>query len=322
MRLDRFLSEESDYTRSQIKKLIRQGQVQVNGDSKVTPDRKVDPEKDRIQIQGRSVRATGMVCLLINKPQGVVSATEDRRARTVLDLIDQPYAGKLFPVGRLDKDTEGLLLLTNDGDLAHCLLSPRKHVYKVYFALVEGEVVREDEDAFLQGLEIGEKAPTLPAVMRRLSVDGDFLWRMESRAEKSLPCPDRQRPETGAVKAAASAGSSLTDARGRGREIGLAGSRIGDEETLRLLPGRMKEICLHSLTLGDYARGGPGQSICAVAVREGKFHQIKRMYEAVGKKVVYLKRIAMGPLILDGGMETGSYRRLTQEEIAALRARP
>ena len=137
-------------TRSEVKKKIK------------------SPSSDEILIGGKQVKAAGMVYLMLNKPQGVLSVTEDRRARTVLDLIAQPYARKLFPAGRLDKDTEGLLLLTNDGMLVHRLISPSRHVWKIYFAVVDGEMTKAHEDMFLGGMEIGEKHPTLPAVMRRL----------------------------------------------------------------------------------------------------------------------------------------------------------
>lgn len=293
VRLDRFLSEESELTRSEIKKKIKSGLVAVNGDSHVRPEQKIDPEKDGVSLSGRIVRPTGMVYLMLNKPQGVLSATEDRRARTVLDLIDRPYARKLFPVGRLDKDTEGLLILTNDGMFAHNLLSPGKHVYKVYFAVVDGEVSREDEIAFEQGIDIGEKELTLPAVMRRLSVDGDFLWQMEHGEGSGEDA--RQ----------------IKNADGRGKPA--------PESSLPAeLPKQMKEFCASCLTLADYSRADTGSSLCAVAIRQGKFHQIKRMFEAGGKKVTYLKRIAMGTVGLDAGLPSGKFRTLTEEEIKSL----
>ena len=203
MRLDRFLSGESEMTRSEVKKKIKSGLVEVNGITAVRPEQKINPSSDEILIGGKQVKAAGMVYLMLNKPQGVLSVTEDRRARTVLDLIAQPYARKLFPAGRLDKDTEGLLLLTNDGMLVHRLISPSRHVWKIYFAVVDGEMTKAHEDMFLGGMEIGEKHPTLPAVMRRLSIDGDFLWSIEKesgegagqRETEALLFPLRGRPE-------------------------------------------------------------------------------------------------------------------------------
>ena len=331
MRLDRFLSGESGYSRSEIRKMIKSGLIRVNGESALRPDVKVKPGTDDIRISGKQIRPTGQVYLLLNKPQGVLSATEDRRARTVLDLIREPFAGKLFPVGRLDKDTEGLLLLTNDGMLAHNLLSPKKHVYKVYFAVVEGEVTREDEQAFLEGIDIGEKNLTMPAVMRRLSVDGDFLWTMKNaesaegylRDEASQVIDDEAKQEgqtagTDMDLPAAAAEKSQADKNSRAAAAGTsqADKRAAD---LSELPLRMREFCLRSLTLGDYSRCGQGQSLCAVALREGKFHQIKRMFEARGKKVAFLKRVAMGPLVVDQNLAPGQYRRLTEQELEAIR---
>lgn len=331
MRLDRFLSGESGYSRSEIRKMIKSGLIRVNGESALRPDAKVKPGTDDIRISGKQIRPTGQVYLLLNKPQGVLSATEDRRARTVLDLIREPFAGKLFPVGRLDKDTEGLLLLTNDGMLAHNLLSPKKHVYKVYFAVVEGEVTREDEQAFLEGIDIGEKNLTMPAVMRRLSVDGDFLWTMKNAesAEGYLPDEASQVIDDEAKQEGQSAGTDMDlpaaaaekSQADKNSRAAAAGTSQADKRAAERseLPLRMREFCLRSLTLGDYSRCGQGQSLCAVALREGKFHQIKRMFEARGKKVVFLKRVAMGPLVLDQNLAPGQYRRLTEQELEAIR---
>ena len=170
---------------------------------------------------------------MLHKPSGVVSATEDRRERTVLDLLKKEEQKGLFPVGRLDKDTEGLLLLTNDGELAHRLLAPGKHVDKVYYARVEGQVTEEHMAALRKGLEIGEKRPTLPA------------------------------------------------------------------ELVILKSGDVSEI--------------------RVTIREGKYHQVKRMFEAVGCRVIYLKRLRMGSLMLDEKLLPGEYRYLTREETENLR---
>lgn len=171
--------------------------------------------------------------LMLHKPAGVVSATEDRKERTVLDLLDVPYKKKLFPVGRLDKDTEGLLLLTDDGELAHKLLSPKRHVDKTYYAEVSGEVTKEHIRQFREGLSIGEKRPTLPAVLQ---------------IRKS---------------------------------------------------GSVSEV--------------------QVTIHEGKYHQIKRMFESIGCQVLYLKRLSMGPLMLDENLMPGEYRMLTKREIQALK---
>ena len=246
MRLDKYLSEMGCGTRSQVKKEISRGNVTVNGRPVLRPEEKVDTEKDTVVCQGREVSYVRYEYYMLNKPAGVVSATEDARERTVVSLIGERQRKDLFPVGRLDKDTEGLLLITNDGELAHRLLSPKKHVDKVYFARIAGEVTEADKEAFASGVDIGDDKLTLPARLRILRVD------------------------TGA--------GSASDA------------------------GRSEEIF----------------SEIELTIREGRFHQVKRMFEAVGKEVVYLKRIRMGSLVLDETLEPGEYRRLTEEEVRGL----
>lgn len=273
IRLDRYLSEETAYTRSQIKKLLKDREVSVNGETALRPEQKIDPESDSVLLKGDPVLPTGFVYLMMNKPAGVLSATEDRRSETVIDLIDRPYADRLFPVGRLDRDTEGLLLLTNDGQLAHRLLSPKKHVSKTYFAVIDGEVGEKEERLFMEGLDIGEEKPALPALLRTVQVDGDLIERGKSETASSLLIDETQ----------------------------------------------MKEFCLRAASLSDFQRCTDGCSCCAVALTEGKFHQVKRMFEAVGRRVLFLKRIAMGPLCLDRTLAPGSYRELTEEELRMLR---
>lgn len=249
IRLDRFLANAGCGTRSQVRQLLKKGQVTVNGVSVLKPEQKVDPETDTVCCQGETVGLEGFVYYMLNKPAGYLSATEDARQPVVLDLLREERTEGLFPVGRLDADTEGLLLLTNDGALAHRLLSPRKHVDKTYYARIRGRVTKEDCLLFAQGLDIGEKKKTLPA---RLEI--------------------------------------------------LPGDRGGDEK-----PDLQEET-----DLWEYSE-------ILVTIQEGKFHQVKRMFEAVGKSVVYLKRISMGNLNLDPKLEPGMYRRLTEEEAAFLR---
>lgn len=237
-RLDKLLAHAGFGTRSQIRKLVKEGAVQVNGTVVKDNGLKVDPERDRVTVYDEPVQYREFVYLMLNKPQGVVSATEDRRDRTVLDLIGDEYVHlDLFPVGRLDKDTEGLLLLTNDGRLAHELLSPRKHVPKTYYAEVEGAVGEGDREAFRRGVELDDGYVTMPAEL-------DVL-------------------ETGDPAA-----------------------------------GRLSRVHL--------------------TIMEGKFHQVKRMFLAVGKRVVFLKRIRMGQLQLDETLRPGQYRELTEAELALL----
>ena len=232
MRLDKFLCELGIGTRSEVKNKIKNGLVQVEGVNKVTPEYKLDIEKDKVYYNGSLLQYAEFEYYMLNKPAGCVSATSDNLHKTVLELIDTKVRKDLFPVGRLDIDTEGLLLITNDGALAHQLLSPKKHVDKTYYAEIEGMITNEDVVAFKEGLDIGENTLTLPA----------------------------------------------------------------------------KLVILESGTI----------SKIEVTIQEGKFHQVKRMFEAVGKRVVYLKRLSMGTLTLDETLKPGEYRQLTPEEIEHL----
>lgn len=234
MRLDKFLAGAGAGTRSEVKKLIRAGLVTVNGKPVKEPEQKISPETDAVCLRGETVAYAAFEYYLFHKPAGCVSATEDKLHRTVLDYLTDTVRSDLFPVGRLDIDTEGLLLLTNDGALAHELLSPAKHVDKTYYAKVSGNVTAEDVNLFKKGVDIGEKKPTKPAALEIL--------------------------------------------------------KTGEESEVLL-------------------------TVC-----EGKFHQVKRMFEAVGKRVVYLKRISMGPLRLPEDLPAGAYRPLTAEELAALKS--
>lgn len=229
LRLDKLLSDSGCWSRKEAKELLRQGRVQVDGQVEKSPAAKVDPLARTVTVDGRRLAWSEYHYLMLNKPAGVLTATEDRRQKTVLDLLPEEYAG-LFPVGRLDKDTEGLLLLTDDGELAHRLLSPRHHVDKVYLARIDGEVDESDAAAFEAGLTLADGTACLPAGL-----------------------------------------SSL----------------------------------------------GPGQ--CLVTLREGKFHQVKRMLAQRGKPVTGLKRLSMGPLKLDEALLAGQFRPLTPEEAAALK---
>lgn len=223
-------------SRKDMKKFLKSGQVFIN--EKVVKDGKtqVDPQKDVITVAGEVVEYKEFVYFMLHKPQGVVSATEDNRDRTVVDLLEEEdQIFEVFPVGRLDKDTEGLLLLTNDGKLAHELLAPKKHIPKTYFAHIEGKVTEEDILAFEEGVVLEDGYKTLPA-------------------------------------------------------------QLVIEES-----GELSKILL--------------------TIYEGKFHQVKRMFLAQGKKVVYLKRVSMGPLQLDPALPLGQYRELTEAELDLLRNR-
>lgn len=233
MRLDKFLVEMKKGSRSEVKKLIKSGRVTVDGRTVREPEQKFDPERAQISLDGQTVSYASFEYFMLNKPQGVVSATEDRRFQTVVDLIGDARRKDLFPAGRLDIDTEGLLLITNDGQLAHQLLSPKKHVDKVYFARVEGILPSDVKEQFAKGLTLDGDVKTLPA-------------RLELLKE-----------------------------------------------------GPVSEVRL--------------------TIHEGKFHQVKRMFEAVGCRVIYLKRLSMGSLVLDETLAPGEYRRLTDDELCALK---
>ena len=238
MRLDRFLAEMKQGTRSQVKEMIRKGRVLVDGTVCRESDRKILPDESRITLDGQPVGWADTEYYMLNKPQGVVSATEDGRYRTVIDLIDEAKRKDLFPVGRLDIDTEGLLLITNDGALAHELLAPKKHVDKVYFARVRGTLKEGIEERFQTGLTLTDGTPVRPA---------------ELVIEKKW------------------------------NDAGV-------------------DFCEARLT-----------------IHEGKFHQVKRMFEAEGGEVIYLKRLSMGSLMLDETLKTGEYRALTKDEMKALK---
>lgn len=219
-------------TRSEVKKLVRAGRVTINGAVAEKPEQKVDPETDTVCLDGEALLYVAYEYYLFHKPAGCVSATEDKIHKTVMDYLTDTLRDDLFPVGRLDIDTEGLLLITNDGALAHELLSPAHHVKKTYYARVAGRVTEEDTRLFQQGVDIGEEKLTKPA------------------------------------------------------------------ELVILTSGEESEIEL--------------------TITEGKFHQVKRMFQAVGKEVVYLKRLSMGPLTLPETLLPGEYRALTQEELMLL----
>lgn len=235
IRLDKYLADMSIGTRQEVKKYIRQGRVKINEDIIKKPEYKIREDEDKITFDGAPVAYETFEYYMLNKPAGVISATEDKRDITVLNLIKEKKRKDLFPVGRLDKDTEGLLLITNDGALAHRLLSPKKHVDKCYYAKIRGGVTEDDVRVFKERINIGtqeEPEWTMPAELKIL--------------------------EKGTV------------------------SRI------------------------------------RLTIREGKFHQVKRMFLAVGKEVVYLKRERMSALVLDEELAPGEYRKLTDSELKSI----
>ena len=270
IRLDRFLAQARIGARAEVKKLIRSGRVSVNNERAKQPEQKVSPDQDEILVDKAPVKPVVSQTLMLNKPAGVISATKDAQEKTVLDLIQEPYASKLHPVGRLDKDTEGLLLLTEDGALSHTLLSPKKHVMKTYFAVIDGAPDQEIVLGFRDGVEIGEKKKTLPAKLVFLSASDT-------------------------VQAADSEGNVSAD---------------------EILPG------MRSISQNDLARCREGACCAVVSISEGKYHQIKRMFGAFGRQVLFLKRLSMGAVVLDPALKPGQYRPLTEEELKLLTNAP
>ncbi|WP_068780427.1 pseudouridine synthase [Paenibacillus sp. GM2] len=239
-RIDKILGNLGYGSRSDLKRMVKQGRILLNGSVVKDSGAQADPELDAIEIDGERIVYREFIYIMMHKPPGVISATEDLRDRTVIDLLpDEFKVFAPFPVGRLDKDTEGLLLLTNDGGLTHDLLSPRKHVPKTYLADCIGRIGESEIARFQAGVQLDDGYVTMPAQLEILEY-GEY--------------------DDGTVK-----------------------SRI-------------------SLTIS-----------------EGKFHQVKRMLEAVGSKVTYLKRVSMGPLELDASLPIGSFRELTAAELEALK---
>ncbi|MBH0230204.1 rRNA pseudouridine synthase [Halobacillus yeomjeoni] len=230
MRIDKLLANMGYGTRKEVKGLLKGGNVRVNGQPEKSPKTHIDPEKDSVTVMGEEVDYREFIYLMMNKPGDLISATEDAHDTTVIDILQpEDLVFEPFPVGRLDKDTEGLLLITNDGKLAHKLTSPKKDVGKTYYAVIQGKVTEEDVSLFTKGVTLDDGYKTKPAELEILSSDE--------------------------------------------------------------------------------------QSEIELTITEGKFHQVKRMFEAVGKKVLYLQRIRMGDLELDPDLDLGEYRELTDEEI-------
>lgn len=235
MRLDKFLSHSGYGSRKEVKKIITSGAIAVNGETVKKVGFNVNPDSDQVTYYNDTIHYQEFYYVMLNKPDGIISATEDRIHQTVIDWVELDYGHvELFPVGRLDIDTTGLLLLTNNGQLAHQLLSPKKSVNKTYQVRVSGIVNEKDIDTFTKGMNLGDFI-SLPAELEILEVMDDS---QETWAE--------------------------------------------------------------------------------VTIQEGKFHQVKRMFEEVGKHVLELHRIKMGPLILDPELELGDYRELTDEEMTLL----
>lgn len=233
IRLDKYLADAGAGTRSQVKSLVKAGRVNVNGIQAHDYGMKIDAGTAEVLLDGKPILRQGPLYILMNKPAGVISSTEEMNDRTVVDLLPEGLRRGMFPVGRLDRDTEGLLLISNDGKLAHRLLSPKKHVEKRYLAVVDGSLDEASVEAFASGLDIGDEKPALPA------------------------------------------GLSVLD-------------------TCDL------------------------KSTAIVTLTEGRYHEVKRLFKAIGRNVLYLKRISMGGLDLPDDLEPGQWRLLTTQELDTL----
>ena len=232
-RLDKIIASTGKWSRKDVKLLIKQGRVLVDGVPAASADEKFDPEQTPITVDGEDIGYCSVTWLMMNKPAGYLSATEDGKGETVLDLLPRELQRRnLFPVGRLDKDTEGLLLLTNDGVTAHKLLSPKYHVDKVYYTRVLGKLEEADCVAFREGIVLGDGLHCMPADLEIISA------------------------------------------------------------------GETSEAY--------------------VTLREGKFHQVKRMLASRGKPVQYLRRIKMGKMTLEPDLLLGKYRFLSEDEVKEL----
>ena len=265
IRLDKFLADTGYGTRSKTKQLVRSGAVLINGEKAPSSDVKINPESDIVTVNGKTAAYEEFEYYMLNKPAGVISASTDRVEKTVVDLITEKKRRDLFPVGRLDRDTEGLLIITNDGMLANRLLAPGKHVDKVYKVIVTGRLDEEDVEAFKEGLDIGDEKLTKPAVLSIIKI-----------AEESTN-DETTIDET------------------------IADETIAEETTVD--ETMAEDIMTEEIT-----------TEAEVTITEGRFHQVKRMFEARGHKVIYLKRLSMGRLKLDESLPTGEYRKLTEEE--------
>ncbi len=237
MRIDKYLADCGLGTRSEVKKYIKAKQITVNGDVVAKPEQKIDELSDQVCFKGQPIAYEKYVYYLFHKPAGCVTAKQDNVHKTVMDYIGEEVPTDVSPVGRLDLDTEGLLLLTNDGPLTHHLLSPSHHIPKTYYAVLDKEVPASAVEKFKEGVDIGDDKPTLPAELVIKPVFKDNAGEMVYSAE--------------------------------------------------------------------------------LTIHEGRFHQVKRMFEAAGCTVTYLKRLSMGSLTL-GDLAKGEFRKLLPEEIENL----
>ena len=288
IRLDKYLSNMTGESRSIIKSEIKKGNVIVNGSTVLKAENKIDEIKDEVIYKGESVAYSKYAYYMFNKPAGCVSATTDNTCKTVIDYLKNEQVSGLFPVGRLDKDTEGLLIITNDGELAHKLLSPKKHVAKKYYARIKGNLPTDVEKRFEDGLDIGDEKKTLPARIEVLQ-----NARTTESTDKLTGKTDNMTGKT----------DNMT-----GNTDNMTGK--ADNITDVVISDRSDALPDEGPALFD--------SEVYVVITEGRYHQVKRMFKAVGCEVTYLERKSMGGLELDDTLRRGEYRKLTAEEINTL----
>ena len=257
MRLDKFLVEAGIGSRTEVKQLLKKKQVLVNGKVEISPKTQIDEKADQISCQGQMLSYEKYVYYMLNKPKGVISATEDNHHKTVIDLLNNNYKTyDIFPIGRLDIDTEGLLLLKNDGVLSHNLLSPKKHVDKKYYVKIARPLSESDIKKLENGIKLEENFITKNAKIEII----------KNNFEKN-------------------------------------------SENFEFIENKKTENNIKE-----------NENLVYITISEGKFHQVKRMFKAVGNEVLYLKRLKMGNLWLDESLELGKYRELTEEELNSLKS--
>ena len=226
IRLDKYLSDMGVGSRRDVKSILKAGRVKVNGVTATSPETKIDTESDEVELDSKRIGYEEYRYYMLNKPAGVISATKDKLSDTVIEILKAENTKDLFPVGRLDKDSEGLLIISNDGKFAHNVLSPSKHVDKTYYVRLDKKPNDDEVSKIENGIDIGDDKPCLPSKVKVISDDEAYI-----------------------------------------------------------------------------------------TISEGRFHQVKRMFSAVGINVTYLKRISMGGLKLDESLAPGEYKKLSKEEI-------
>ena len=278
IRLDKYLADAGYGTRSAVQELLHRSRVRVNGQVIKDGKYKIDTDSDRVELNGKEAGYEKYSYYILNKPAGILSAARDKKEKTVIDLVPEPHPRDLFPVGRLDKDTVGLLLITNDGELGHRLLAPGKHVPKTYRVIVKGDLPEDAEERFQKGIDIGDDKPTAPA---------GYMY------------------------------CGLTDERALSDMLGVPAltvqtmkghGRITEEHD------KAMEECPPE----ERSKAGEVLHEIRLTLTEGRYHEVKRMVAALGCEVTGLERISMGGLELPQDLSRGEARRITSEEMQKL----